>query len=186
MASQLLIKVKLLASAAFHAWMALFEWARCQWTRHARKDPNASQDIYVYIYTHTQEKLGELMGPSEREWSLLREEEDEEATQQERDSGLQVGHQKGVPGFEKSHDFAWGDSEQELGHAALVTDAWDHACHFCVCAMLSKGQDSLPAYLGHEAENKNHTLLLLSRKGDRWVFFYCASLCKNIIVVYTS
>jgi hypothetical protein len=39
---------------------------------------------------------------------LLREEEDEdeEATQQERDSGLQAGHQKGVPGFEKSHDFA--------------------------------------------------------------------------------
>ena len=51
----------------------------------------------------------------------------EGTTQPERDSGLQAGHQKGVPGFEKSHDFAWGDSEQELGHAALATDAWDRA-----------------------------------------------------------
>jgi hypothetical protein len=33
--------------------------------------------------------------------------------------------------------------------------------------VLSKGQDSLPAYLGHEAENKNHILLLLLRQEGR-------------------
>jgi hypothetical protein len=69
-----------------------------------------------------------------------------------------------------------GDSEQELGHAELVTGAWDHACHFSVCAVLSKGQDSLPAYLGHEAENKNYILILLRQEGRQMSIFFTGPL----------
>lgn len=141
----------------------------------------------LYIYIHTQEKLGELMGPSKREWSLLREEEDEEATQQERDSGLQAGRQKGVPGFEKSHDFAWGG--QWAGIRACRAGHWCMgSCmpFLCVrCALQRTGQlASISGTWGRKQELHPHPPQA-GRETDEY-FFYWASICKNTIVVYTS
>jgi len=48
-----------------HAWPSLSELGANEHGMHAKIPMQVK--IYMYIYTHTQEKLGELMGPSERE-----------------------------------------------------------------------------------------------------------------------
>lgn len=117
------------------------------------------------------------MGPSKREWSFHREQRAERwgrEHSQEREEGLrpweeQAGHQKGWPGFEKSHDFVWGDRGQRLGLALM------HGIMPLPCPP----KDSLPAYLGHNTENKNPNPLLPGQERRHTNFLFAKSTLEK-------